>query len=104
MMEGHMSALVCCIDFSDDEIRDAQAILNDNMHAFFRMDDVGYKIRDCAIQRWEKQLVEDGQYAKDDFASNEQKMIIADLQNDCDVKNAIVMNEQYQRTKNGDGL
>lgn len=98
-MTGHISVHQASIDkFSEEEIIDAQEILREHLTSFYQMNDIGFKLRNSEIERWKKQLVSDGQYATTDLDTNEKQLIAADLQNDVDIKNALVLNQQYQNT------
>lgn len=96
MMVGNTHVQHLCIDgFTEDEIKDAQDILNDNISAFYRTDDIGWKLRDNAIEAWKRDLIKCGAYKISDFESFAQKAIIADLENEPEIKNAIVMNHEH---------
>lgn len=104
-MTGHISVHQAYIDkFSEEEIKDAQEMLREHLASFYQMNDIGFKLRNNEIERQKKQLVSDGQYATTDLDTNEKQLIAADLQNDVDIKNAPVLNQQYQNTQNAGGL
>ena len=78
--------------FSEDEIAEAKATLIENQTAFYRRDYIGHKLRECAINIWKDKLVSDGKRSKSELDDETAAMIIADLENDVDIKNAMVMN------------
>lgn len=78
--------------FSNDELSDAKSILIDNQTAFYRRDYVGHKLRENAIDFWKQELVKNGKRSKSELNDEIGNMIIADLENNIDIKNAILMN------------
>ena len=90
-----------CIDdnFTEDEIKDAYNVLNNNLTTFYRMDDIGYIARNNAIEIWKNNLIENGQYIKSNINSIEQQLIAADLNSDFEIKTAILMNKNMSNNK-----
>ena len=73
-------------------VAEAKATLIENQTAFYRRDYIGHKLRECAINIWKDKLVSDGKRSKSELDDETAAMIIADLENDVDIKNAMVMN------------
>lgn len=83
--------------FSEDELSDAKSILTENLTAFYRRDSIGHAIRENAISKWKDKLMSDGKRSKSDLDCYAKCAIVADLENDIDIKNAIVMNNEDLR-------
>ena len=79
-------------NFSEDELLDAKSILIDNQTTFYRQDYIGYKLRENAINIWKKELISNGKRSKSELNDEIGNIIIADLENNIDIKNAIIMN------------
>lgn len=94
-----------CIDgFSQQELENAKAILVDNQTAFYRLNDIGYKLRENAINLWKKEMVNDGKCTKLEIQDNAIASIVADLENAIDIKNAMSLNDSMHYDTQNDGM
>ena len=87
-------------DFSEDELNAAKEMLISHESAFLSLDPIGESLRKDVITSWKSQVVADGKTTKADCDSDETLLILADLDDNVDVKNAIMLSLEYQDTKN----
>ena len=85
----------CTEDFTKEELEEAKKLLNDNQTAFYQDNDIGFRIRNCAIEMWKKELINDGKRTKNELQDPIMVEIIADLEDAADIKNAMEMNKTY---------
>ena len=90
--------------FSEKEILDAKAILISNEKTFYRRDCIGHIARKNAIKAWKDRLVFDGKRSKLELNDENIALIIADLENDIDIKNAMIMNIKDDQFTKNDGI
>ena len=91
-MTEAMSAQACSIDtFSKEEIADAYETLITNKQEFLSDTEGGHYLRREALKRFKD--------AHLDCETIEQLAIIADLEDNVDVKNACTENEKQQKQK-----
>ena len=63
-----------------------------NLNEFYSFTEIGHKLRENAIDAWKKELVANGKRSKSELNDEVGNMIIADLENNVDIKNAMLMN------------